>query len=680
LAGALKCDIKAKSDFQKRNFGDLSNFEIEVFMSDWTVQDLARAIEVYRKQYYSGRATIPDAAYDALEQELSRMSPGHALLSKVGVSEEAILPELKVTRLEPMLSLEKSYNVEDLVGFIGARETVFTPKIDGMALALEYDARGILVRASTRGNGLTGENVTEKVQWIPGIPKKISPNLPRLLEIRGEVYFPLDSFENFKYQFDSFRNAVPGTFGRKDVHQAKEVLAQLKFFCYDAVERGGGSSWRTHLEKCRELENLGFDCGFEEGHSFLVQSRVSSELDFLTELTTLVAGGFSKKYPFSVDGLVFRYNDQTLWNSLGNTAHHPRGSLAFKQAGESVVTQITAIEHFINRSGRVSFRAKLNPVQLSGAKISYATLHNAEFIEKGNYAPGAEVRVVRSGEVIPYIVSCEKESPTPYELPKTCPCGFDLERVGMDLVCNVQTQCSTKDLEILYYFASQMDFVGVSEKSVQKFHDLGLIKEPADFYKLTESDLLVIEGFGEKSAKNVINSIQQRAKPSLAQFLTSLGLKRGGVVKCTEVAKRFGTLEAVLHLKAEDLAVLPGWATKSSQEFVNSLQSKRAIIDALLHVVQIQESLLEPSSVDQGNLPFEGVSICISGELSVPRTEASKLLSSLGAKMVSKVSQKTSFLLCNGSSTGSKAKEAKSLGVEMISEEELEKRWAVRLK
>ena len=643
------------------------------------IETLASQILLYKKLYYAGRAAIPDEAYDALEDELKSLAPSHPALLLVGYTLSDVSG--KVSHEPPMLSLAKTYDLEDLFGFVSKQKTVCADKFDGMALALEYGSKGHLTRASTRGSGRAGEDVTEHLFHVVDIPKQLR-NLDRLqnhsLEIRGEVYFPVSAFAAFSEQFDSYRNAVPGTFGRKEVDEAVEVLRVLKFCAYDFLVKDElgralsaketsellGFSKCSYLEKLKFLEQQGLYGGVAKDLTRVI------EAESVEQLSDWIGKTFEQERDYQIDGIVFRYDDEVSWENLGNTSHHPRGSMAFKQTGEIAVTKIMAVEEAVGRSGKITFRARLEPVQLSGAKISFATLHNAEFVESGGYAPGAVVKIKRSGEVIPAIIGLHEPASEPYILPTTCPCGYDLTRQGPDLFCFEKRPCPAKDQESLVHFVHTLDIMGVSDKIILRLRDAGLLQEPADLFKLQVSDLESLEGFGKKSAENVVQAIAQSRSMQLGVFLTAIGLKRGGAVKSKEVARKFKTLEAVRAATAEDMKSERGWADKSADDFFDSLREKSRLIENLLPYVQVlPDDTPALSEAAQAHVYF-GKSICITGSLSRPREEYKNLIEKVGAKLVSAVTGKTDFLVCNEASSSSKYKQAQALGIPILTEQQ----------
>jgi DNA ligase (NAD+) len=646
------------------------------------IEAIASQLLYHKKLYYSGRSTISDAEYDALEDHLKKLSPNHPALSLVGYKFED--SGKKIAHHVPMLSLAKTYSVDDLFEFLNKNPCIAMDKIDGMALSIEYDENGKFLRASTRGNGKFGEDVSEHVFHIQNIPKKITIDKKWqgfYFEIRGEVYFPLSKFKMFEDRFDSFRNAVPGTLGRKEVEEAIDVLRVLHFCVYDVLifDNNSNSIPARDIHKIFDIPsdyyekmNLAKKIGFTENVDHVADFQTPKNIE---NLSNFIENWYGKSRDYQIDGIVFRFRDEVTWENLGNTAHHPRGSLAFKQAGETAETEILAIEENIGRSGKITFRAKLKTVELSGAKISYATLHNAEFIEQGNYSVGAKVEIVRSGEVIPAIIRLIEASGKLFELPKVCRCGYPLTRQGPDLMCLENRACSFKDQESLVYFVSSLDIMGVSDKIVLKIREAGLVQEPADFYKLTVEDLIQIEGFAQKSSENVIAAIQNSKNIPLAKFLTSLGLKRGGAVKCQEVAKKCVSLKNVLKLSAEDLMQEKGWAQKSAEDFIESLKIKSKIIQNLLQFVTVIDDESGILLQSQSDHPYFGKNICITGALSRPREEYKIMLDKVGAKLVSAVSSKTDLLVCNEASSSSKYKDALKHNVKIVTEEDFASRF-----
>jgi DNA ligase (NAD+) len=644
------------------------------------IETLVSKILYHKKLYYTGKSILSDFEYDELEHSLRKLMPNHPVLSLVGY--EFKNSNKKISRIVPMLSLSKTYLEKDLFNFLQKGACVIMDKVDGMALSIEYNDKGDFMKASTRGNGRQGEDVSEHIYHVVNIPKKIqleNHNQKYQYEIRGELYFPLSEFKKFEHRFESFRNAVPGTLGRKEIEAAIDVLRILKFCVYDILIFSQKdpdlskqklsknlTTFEDYFEKIHFCKKIGF-----QNHDHDIQKVPVFEN--VQNLKIFLDRWYAKNRDYQIDGVVFRLQDEVLWEKLGNTAHHPRGSLAYKKAGESAVTKIEEIETSLGRSGKITFRAKLSPVYLSGAKISYATLHNAEFIEQGGYGKGAEVEIIRSGEVIPTITKLVKSSHLKYSLPQKCFCHYSLVRRGPELFCAESRQCVYKDQESLVYFVSVLNIVGISDKIVFKMRSCGLVKEPADFFKITADDLLQIDGFKTKSAKNFLDAFQKAKNVSLGIFLTALGLQRGGPVKCQEIANKYKTLEKVLSLTPTDLISEKGWALKSAENFLSSLNQKKQIIENLLKYVNISEENQPGRAQKQKNDPYFGKQICITGALSRPRQEYKKLIESQGAKLASAVSSQTDYLICNEQSESAKYKDAKKYGIKIITETEFKR-------
>ena len=672
------------------------------------IRELERLILRHKSLYYSGNPSISDAEYDALEERLRLLSPHSPVLDVVGTAAPAAGQSTKkVIHNPPMLSLAKTYDPQEVLQFLREKKGVVSHKLDGMALSLEYDASGRFCRASTRGNGREGEDATAFVQRISRVPlllpfsqlqnRKQKQALDDFcFEVRGEVYFPQTAFLEFTDLFDSPRNAIAGIFGRKEIDERlHQVLGVLDFCAYDCMVRVGETVWSpgelmawlgvpeghsppSFFQKLEHLELWGFTAGVAQKTTFLISSAdlVSQDVNafFMKHL--------NHSFDYQTDGLVLRYDDEDHWQQLGHTAHHPRGSLAFKQSAPWALTRILGIETAMGRSGKVSFRARLEPVYLSGAQISYASLHNAQFVESGPYAPGAVVKIQRSGEVIPSILSCEHQSEQAYDLPQKCPCGFDLVRKGPDLFCLVDQVCPPKSQELFVHFVKVWGMKGLSDKLVQKLCEANLVKEPADFFRLKASDLLELDGFAQKLADNIVAEIQSHLKVSLGVFLGSLSLTRGGIVKCKQVAALYRNWDTVKNLDAETLGSNEGWAQKSAADFVQSLQQRLPWAETLLNFVTISDEAPRPSSssslpygsqpVSSGVTPvLGGKSVCMTGDFSLPRRVLVEQLESQGAKVVSGVSAKTHFLICNQASGSSKYAAALKYGVTILNEQEL---------
>ena len=629
-----------------------------------TIEELASEILKHKKLYYQGKSVLLDEAFDALEEQLKILSPDHPVLSMVGYSIE----NKKVKHRTPLRSLSKTYDVGELFSFVKGEQCLVSDKVDGMAISIHYDKKGCFQKAVTRGDGQFGEEVTEALFHVTKIPKKIEIGSldVEYLEVRGELFFPSSEFIRFQDQFDSYRNAVAGTLARKEVEGSFEILKALDFFAYDLILSIEGSKEEEIRKEFSFLNSFFERLKFLESRGFFMGSCTKVfECHNEESLQKLVDSVWSQQRDYEIDGLVFRINEVEKWTLLGSTSHHPRGSLAFKKHGESKVTKLVAIHTQVGRTGKVAFRAELEPIALSGATITHATLHNAEFIEKGGYAPGCQVEVKRSGEVIPYIVRLVEPSPNVYPLPHQCPCGFDLQRQNSDLYCMEKKQCQIRSVESLIHFVSAMEMQGISEKIVKKLFEYGLISDPASLFDLSEVELLKLPGFKEKASKNVIHAIQSQRHVPLSKLLFALGLKRVGLVKCREIAMNFKSLDEIQLLQEEDLLKEKGWSHKSAHDFLSSLKEKKGIIDKLLEFVMIEP---EVEMISQG--PLSGLVFCVTGALSKSRQEFVQLIESKGGSFSPQITNRVQYLICNETSQSKKYQEAMAYGVKIIKEEE----------
>lgn len=622
------------------------------------IQELKEKIKKYRIAYEEGHPLISDAEYDLLEEELKLTDPGNEILKEVGNPESPG----SIPHKPPMLSLAKSYEINKIKEFMSVSQCIAMEKVDGMAISLEYQ-KGSLYRAMTRGNGKIGEDVTLFTFHIADIMKNIPSD--HNIMIRGEVFFRRSHFKNFEDEFDSPRNAVAGTFSRKEKNI--KVLEALSFTPYDIFMKEEDNI--ISAESFADIFNLSKPI-FTQRLSLLKSwgfQTLRYEMIMDDALEPWVEAFFLESRDYLVDGIVFRYDDDVLWEQKGFTAHHPRGSLAYKRNSLQQETVIRDIHSHVNRSGKISFRAEVDEVSVEGAKIKFASLHNISFIEEGGYGLGAKVLIQRSGEVIPALVSCITPPLEKYIPPKVCPCGYLLERKGPDLFCVQQEMCTPKKHEFLIYYCHALECKGLSDKILKKMMDAHLISDPADLYDLQKTDLATLPGLGEKSAENMIKAIDKIRTVTLAQFIYSLGLEGCGYSRSEELASLCKTWEQTLAL-IEDLdenkwVSLKGWGEKSFDNLKRSLNQKSSMIQRLLLKVKIKEA--EEISLDK-------INVVVTGSLSISRKEWEDHWKTK-VKVESSVTQKTQYVICNDKETGSsKLAAAQKKGIPIITELEFQ--------
>lgn len=609
---------------------------------------LVKDILKHKELYYNGTPEIPDAVYDKLEEDLKKINPNHPVLSLVGAPSSSY--NKKVKHQKPLLSLDKTYNINELHKFVCPCDTVLSDKLDGMTIKLEYED-GNLVRASTRGDkGQIGEDVTVGALLIDNIPKKISNDID---VVRGELFMKYSVFENFKDEFDCIRNAIAGAIRRKHKEKSAHVLKCLSYYAYEIID----SKEKSYIDELKKLS----DSGFSIPNYKLLNKNIS--INDLKKYTT----SLEKQTDIPRDGLVFHYNDNKLWQKLGNTSHHPRGSIAYKIKGDTAESKILDIILSTGRTGKITYRAKLEPFELSGAKIQYATLHNADFIVNGGYSPGCIVEIIRSGEVIPYITKCVKKSGKKYVIPDKCPaCSYKLRKDSMNLYCD-NTSCKSIGKEGLVYYASIMKMKGISDKLIAKLMTANLLATPVDFYKLKKDDLLLLDGIKDKSATNIINSINKTKNVTSVQLIASIGIKGVGLSRCKDLMNEFGTIEKIRKLKKMDIIQVNGWSDIMADKLVTGLRDNSDLIDDLLDILVLSDK----DGVDDS---LNGLTFCVTGKLSKPRNDIKLFIEEKGGKMVGSISSKLSYLVMNGDDTSStKYKKANSLKIKIITEEELYK-------
>lgn len=626
----------------------------------------------YKSAYYQGKALVADEVYDALEDELRSLSPKSKVLEMVGSKDLAG----DVQHTPPMLSLNKTYKPQDIDDFAKEHQIVRTIKCDGSAHRLVFKVsedkeEAFFTFSASRGNGEKGQDCSDKICEGKNFIKrfKVPESLKDLsgldlIELRGEIVFPVSAFSSYEDEFESIRNAVAGVLNRKDARlsasKAKsDAIDRLEFILYDVLLKDSKGNlldgFSSYTESLKEFGGLGFNLP-----EVVLLSKGDKESEAIESI-------YEKKRDYLFDGVVYRIDDNKVFQEKGATGHHPLGAIAFKVQGETKETLIQDIELNVGRTGKVSFTALLEPVELSGAVLSRATLHNAEFVEQG-FGKGARIEIVRSGEVIPYVTAL-REKGQDYKVPTKCPsCGEDLERVGPELFCRNDI-CEAKVLNYLLFFMQTIEIKGVAEAAIKALVDGGLVKEPADLFKLTANDFMGLEGFKKKSSDNAVKAIEAARKIPLFRFIASLGIKGAGKRKGKDLARVYGNLETIRKVSVKDLKKIEGWAEKTSKAFVEGLSKKKDMIDRLCEVVEIEGPVKATSGGEVSSMA--GKSVVITGKLSMPRPKLAEILEGAGLKVSSSVTSKTDYLLCDGPSSSSKYKKAESLGVATISEEEM---------
>ena len=635
-----------------------------------TIRNLAERILQAKHLYYKGTPVLSDTEYDKLETKLQKLDPAHPVLQMVGSGSEGkdAQGDSKIAHATPMLSLRKTYALDELFSWVDDKALVGTPKLDGNSLSLVYE-QGVLVQAKTRGDGRRGEDVFDKISYVTSIPNKLKKK--QTVEVRGELICSMGQFVKLQAHMQSIglevptnpRNTVAGILGRK-THG--DLAVYFDFFAFDAI---GGKSGGADLAIADELQKMDWlaSSDFTVPDYQKLGSRKSIE-DFLATVKVQLEEG-----EWAMDGAVFTYNDTSMHSELGETSHHPRYKMVFKWQGESATTKVEAIDWRTSRAGILTPVAIVQPVELSGATISNVTLHNYAFAKNTDVSPGDTIEIVRSGEVIPKYLDTVAKGKGRFSGPQKCSaCGSGLEmRDEVRIYCANKQSCPAQIIGGILHWVVQTEIEDLSEKRLEQMLEIGLVKSPADLYKLTADDLLQLPQTKEKLATKLVSNIKASgAGIELVSFLSGLGVPGGGKTSWQKIAGSFGSLERILELSVEEVAALDGFAEKSSETLVEGLKARRPWIDALLAVGVVPASVMITDTKAEG--PLLGKTLVVTGTLSVPRKDIEKSIASAGGKAGKAVSKNTFALVCNDpQSTSSKAKKARELGIEIWSESDL---------
>lgn len=622
------------------------------------IKKLEAEILKNRRLYYGGEAVLSDHDYDALEEKLREIDPDNALFFVVG---SHVREGSKVPHKTKMLSLQKTYDVKELLKWMGEREVLSMEKIDGSSCSLIYKS-GELVLAKTRGDGLFGENITEKALCLDDIPKSLSSKVD--CEVRGEVYCTEDGFHQLSLEMErrklekpnSLRNIVAGILGRK------ENIDLSGYLSFKAFEIMGNFSFQTEVEKFLLIGELGFiapKVTLHRGEKKIPHTLKKAQ-DFMGEGTYLI------------DGIVFSYNNLNLHRELGETAHHPRYKMAFKFAGESRETLLEKITWQVSRNGILTPVAEIETVEVSGANVSRVSLHNWGLVRDFQLTPGDIIEIERSGEVIPKFIRIVKKSKNIFSVPKVCPsCSTVLLEDDIRLKC-LNDHCPEKNLEETKYFIKAIGIDDLSTERIRELYEKKLISKVSDIFSLTRESLMKnLSGYKDKLAEKVISNIQARKEIPLLDFLVALGLRGGGRTKCEKllVEGQVFTLEDVLELSLEEISSIEGFAEKSATEFLHSLNEKKIFIR---EIRKQGVKILSREEREKKSETFLGKTFCITGKLSRPRKEIEDWIKNKGGKVSGSVSSRTDYLICNEEkSSSSKFKKSKELSIPIISEETL---------
>lgn len=653
------------------------------------ITQLRKTIEDYNYQYYVlDNPTVPDAEYDRLMRELSSLEAENPHLitedsptQKVSGTSDSVFDS--VTHLTPMLSLDNVFSEEEFAAFNkrlhnrldDQSDLSFTcePKLDGLAISIVY-RDGKLDIAATRGDGRTGEDVTQNIRTIASVPLKLRGDFPELLDVRGEVFMPKSVFERINAEaieanektFANPRNAAAGSLRQLDpAITAKRGLA-IYFYSIGTAE--GVELADTHFERLMQLKDWGLPICPE----IVVAESSQGCLDFYEHILDR-----RDDLSYEIDGVVYKVNAIAKQQALGFVAKAPRWAIAHKFPAQEEITQLLNVDFQVGRTGAITPVARLEPIFVGGVTVSNATLHNMDEIERLGVKIGDTVVVRRAGDVIPQVVSVvlnkRPEDATDVAIPERCPvCDSEVEkeidqaiyRCTGGLICDAQKKQSIK------HFASRkaMDIEGLGDKLVDILCDTNLIKNIADIFRLPKDELVNLERMAEKSADNLLNAIEASKQTTLPRFIYSLGIREVGEVTAMNLANELLTLEAIASANQERLESIRDIGEVVAKHIVAFFANpdNEQVVNELVEVGVNWPEIEKPAEDEQ---PLLGQTWVITGTLTeMKRNEAKQILLGLGAKVSGSVSKNTHTLLA-GASAGSKLTKANELGVKVIDEE-----------
>jgi DNA ligase (NAD+) len=652
---------------------------------------LCEEIEKHNRLYYQeAKPEISDKEYDKLLKELVDLEKKHPELANANsptqrVGGAPIDGFVTLKHRLPMLSIDNTYSPSELKEFdkkvckgLGKDKPSYMVelKIDGVAISLIYE-NGILTAGVTRGDGEKGDDVTQNLKTVGGVPLKLNTKKPpALLEVRGEVYMARANFARLNEQrvkegLDKFANPRNSTAGSLKLLDPKLCAARkLSLFAY-AIGAMEGIQVKSQTETLKLLHDFGFP----------VNSN-ATQLDSIEEVVAHCESWNDKRHdlPYDTDGMVIKVNDLAQREKLGITTKSPRWVVAYKFAAEQALTRLLNIELQVGRQGTLTPVAHLDPVQLAGTTVARASLHNDDNLKTKDIRVGDMVVVEKAGEIIPYIVRSEPSLRTgkekPFVFPKVCPvCGADVVKdakgafyrcTGTDCVAQLKRRVRS------YAARNAMDIENLGEEIIEQLVDTGLVKTLADIYKLGLNQLANLERMGEQSSRNLLDGIAASKSRGLARLLTGLGLRHVGENVADVLARKFISMKAFSQANEEELAAIEGigperaasirgwFANTTNQELIESLEKAGIKMDESVSTVVASSALAGKSIVVTGTLVKYG------------REEIERRLRDLGAKASGSVSKKTDYLLA-GEKAGSKLEKARELGVRIITEEEFEK-------
>ncbi len=644
------------------------------------IDELCEKLNFYSYRYYvENENDISDYDYDMLMRELKELETKHPEFLRAdspnirvgGIAENLFTPVEHTVRME---SLQDAFSFEEIDDFnrrvtaaVENADFVVEPKIDGLSVSLEYE-NGVFVRGSTRGDGVTGEDITANLRTVKSIPLKLRKEIP-YIEVRGEVYMSKAVFEKIVIKqelagetpFKNPRNAAAGSLRQKNPVITAE--RNLSIFVFN-VQRIEGAAVTGHKQSLDFLKELGFVTV-----PFYTECKNIEEAK--AELERI--GNKRGELPFDIDGAVIKVNDFSQRKMLGSTSKFPRWAVAFKYPPEEKVTVLKDIEISVGRTGVLTPTAIFEPVLLAGSTVSRASLHNSDYIREKGIGIGDKIRVRKAGDIIPEVVCVEEhiKGGEIYSFPEICPsCSAKVFRDESAAAFRcLNPDCPAQVLRNLIHFCSRdaMDIEGLGDSILEAFVNEKLIKDAADIYSLEAEKIAALERLGDKSAANIITAINNSKSNDLSKLIFALGINHIGEKAAKQLAVHFGTMDALMNAGEEKILEIDGFgeimAHSVTQYF--ALEQSVNLLERLKIAGLNMKSLREVSDTR-----FAGMTFVLTGALSeFTRDEAGEIIEKLGGKTSSSVSKKTSIVLA-GEDAGSKLRKANELGIRVISESE----------
>lgn len=600
-----------------------------------SVDDLERAVQFHNHAYWvDNNAMISDIEFDRLVEALRDKSPNSQVLHAIGPAGagEFDVDGVKVEHDPPMLSLDKCYDEDTLVKWFGkfSGEVVASPKVDGVAGCMRYDSTGALALAATRGNGVVGEDFTENARHIVDLPQRVASGP---LEVRGECYIPLDVFRRkFEGEYSSPRNLTAGALKQKDPQ--KTAHYEVHFFAYDVV----GREFASEAEKMAFLKEMGFS--EVENHQVHIDRLQATYDDIVARRDTL---------NYDTDGVVYKVNDTAEQKRMGLTAHHPRYAIAYKFQGDFGQSVLREVHWSVSRTGAINPVGIVDPVELSGATVTRASLHNLSIMEKlggeAGLSIGSKVLMVRRGGVIPHLERVLEPGEGRVEIPAHCPfCSAPTFRQNDVLIADHNDNCRGARLRQIEHFTQVMEIKGFGPKLLEALYDAEIVTSPADFYTLTVEEMCDLERVGRKLAEKLVERIDEKRNARADVFLRALGIDELGNHVSKILVEHFPSLDAVLAVSRDELAAIHTIGDVIADKVTQGLALRRDDIEELAKMIELR--FPSPDDKALSDAPFAGKKFLFTGALeAMSRKDAQKRVVELGGETPSGVVKDLSYLV-----------------------------------